>query len=492
MRRSSSIGGRWSSKGDEMSKRYRWLLSKGIVLVDILLINIAFVASYWVRYELQWFRAVDPAYYAPLRVYVPFALGLTALLLVSYRLNGVYSSRRGASWFDEVYALINGTAIGIVVMVAITFFYHPRYYSRLLFIYTGVLVIVLLSFARLVRRGVWRWLRRKGIGVDRVLIVGAGEVGRAVMSSIMAQPGLGYQVVGFVDDDPAKGRKDLGRFKALGPIDNLPRLIREKDVDEVIITLPWMDYRKVVSIIRQCERDGVRPLIVPDLFQLSLSHVDVDDLGGVPVLSVREVSISGWNLALKRTLDLSIALVGSILLLPLFIAIAIAIKLDSPGPILFKQVRVGKGGRPFVLYKFRSMHQGAEEELSKLAELNEAEGPIFKIRNDPRLTRVGRFLRRTSLDELPQFYNVLRGEMSIVGPRPALPSEVERYQEWHKKRFKALPGMTGLWQVSGRSDLPFDEMCLLDIYYVESWSLLLDIKILFKTIPAVLLGRGAY
>ncbi|MEA3459313.1 MAG: sugar transferase, partial [Chloroflexota bacterium] len=270
------------------------------------------------------------------------------------------------------------------------------------------------------------------------------------------------------------------------------RLIREEEVNEVIVTLPWIHHYKIANIMRQCERGEVRPLIVPDLFQLSLSRVDVDDLGGVPLLSVKEVSISGWNLALKRLIDLAIVLIGSILLLPLLLLIAMAIKVDSPGPVLFKQTRVGKGGHRFTLYKFRSMRQGAEGELPKLAELDEATGPLFKIRDDPRLTRVGRSLRRASLDELPQFYNILRGEMSLVGPRPALPSEVEQYQGWQRKRLEVSPGMTGLWQISGRSDLSFDEMCLLDIYYVERWSPLLDVKILFKTIPSILLGRGAY
>ncbi|MEA3459312.1 MAG: hypothetical protein U9R11_01300, partial [Chloroflexota bacterium] len=264
MRRSRSIGGRWSTGDNEMFERYRRLLSKGMVLVDVLLINIALVASYWVRYGLQWFRAVDPAYEAPLSVYVPFALGLTLLLLISYKLNGVYRRRRGASWLDEVYTIADSTATGIVVMVAITFFYRPRYYSRLLFIYTGVLVVVLLSLARLARRGVWHWLRRKGIGVDRVLIVGAGEVGRTIMRNIVARPELGYRVVGFVDDDPIKGGKDIGRFRALGPIDNLPRLIREEEVNEVIVTLPWIHHYKIANIMRQCERGEVRPLIVPD------------------------------------------------------------------------------------------------------------------------------------------------------------------------------------------------------------------------------------
>jgi len=231
---------------------------------------------------------------------------------------------------------------------------------------------------------------------------------------------------------------------------------------------------------------------VPDLFQLALSRVDIEDLGGIPIIGVKEISITGWNLAFKRTSDIVLSLAVLVLLFPLMLLISVAIKLDSPGPVLFKQVRVGRDGRRFVFYKFRSMRQGAEEERPQLADLDETVGPIFKIRRDPRCTRLGRFLRRTSLDELPQLYNVLRGEMSLVGPRPAIPVEVEQYQEWHRKRLEVSPGMTGLWQVSGRSQLTFDEMCLLDIYYLENWSPLLDLKIALKTIPAVLAGTGAY
>jgi exopolysaccharide biosynthesis polyprenyl glycosylphosphotransferase len=299
-------------------------------------------------------------------------------------------------------------------------------------------------------------------------------------------------VVGFVDDNPDKGHKDIGRFKGLGSIDNLPRIAQEESIDEVIITLPWMYHRKIISIMTQCERGGVRARLVPDLFQMSLSRMDVDDLGGVPMIGVKEISITGWKSVTKRAIDFTIALVGLIVLSPLLLLVALGIKLDSPGPVLFRQIRVGKGGRRFVLYKFRSMREGAEEEQQELTDLNEAEGPIFKIRHDPRCTRVGRFLRRTSLDELPQLYNVLRGEMSLVGPRPPVPTEVEHYQEWHKKRLEVSPGMTGLWQVSGRSELPFDEMVLLDIYYIENWSAALDTEIFLRTIPKVIFGGGAY
>jgi exopolysaccharide biosynthesis polyprenyl glycosylphosphotransferase len=220
--------------------------------------------------------------------------------------------------------------------------------------------------------------------------------------------------------------------------------------------------------------------------------MDVDDLGGIPMIGVKAISITGWKLITKRAIDFTIALVGLIVLSPLMLLIALAIKLDSPGPVLFKQIRMGKGGRPFILYKFRSMREGAEEEQQKLTDLNEAEGPIFKIRHDPRCTTVGRFLRRTSLDELPQLYNVLRGEMSLVGPRPPVPKEVECYEEWHKKRLEVSPGMTGLWQVSGRSELTFDEMALLDIYYIENWSAALDTEIFLRTIPRIIFGNGAF
>lgn len=242
----------------------------------------------------------------------------------------------------------------------------------------------------------------------------------------------------------------------------------------------------------QCERAQVSVRTVPDLFQMSLSHVDIDDLGGIPLIGIKSVSISGWNLALKRAMDVVFASLCLILLSPLMLVIAALIKLDSPGPAVFKQTRIGRGGRPFTVFKFRSMHEGAELEKESLTDLNEAVGPFFKIKDDPRLTKLGQLLRRSSLDELPQLYNVLRGEMSLIGPRPALPSEVERYQEWHKKRLQTWPGITGLWQVSGRSKLTFDEMALLDIYYVENWSLLLDLQIALKTIPAWVLGTGAY
>jgi exopolysaccharide biosynthesis polyprenyl glycosylphosphotransferase len=464
-----------------------------VIVSDVLLINASMLLAYWVRYRLQWLR--DVSYHHPLSAYIPFSLLFTALMLLTFWMDRAYQRWCRRSWLDQVYHIINGAAKSVVVLFAATFFidiFRPLQYSRALFLEAGLIVIALLGLARLAQNAIVGWLRARGIGMARVIIVGAGEVGRTVMRTIVARSELGYQVVGFVDDNPQKGQTDIGRFKALGPVYNLPRLIEDEEIDEVIITLPWMYHRKIMGIVHECARRQVNARIVPDLFQMSLSQVDVDDLGGVPVIGVREVGFGRGALLTKRGMDILGAVMGLTLGAPVLGLIALAIRLDSPGPVIFHQTRVGKGGKTFEIIKFRSMYKGAEEEQAHLLELNEADGPLFKMRDDPRMTRVGRFLRRRSLDELPQFWNVLRGEMSLVGPRPNTPAEVKRYAEWHKKRLEVLPGMSGLWQVSGRSLLSFDEMVLLDIYYIENWSPWLDFKILVRTIPQALFSDGAY
>lgn len=478
-----------------MRERRERLVKLSLMLGDALLINVAFALAWWLRYRQQFLATVDPANDAPYVVYLPFSLGTTLLLLLIYKIDGVYDRRRGRPWLDEVYRLVNGTTTAVVLLLALVFiliYFRPLSYSRIMFLEAAALIVLSLSAYRLVFGWVERMLLRRGLGVERVLVVGNGEMGRAVMASVVARPDLGYQVIGFLHNGGEENASDIGRFKALGGVEDLSRVLAYHQVDQVIITLPWTQPRKILELARQAERAGARVRIVPDLFQLSLSRVDVNELGGIPLIGVKEVTISHGGRLLKRLTDVVIAALVLLLALPLMALIALAIKLDSPGPVLFRQTRVGQHGRPFTLYKFRSMRQGAEEEQARLMSLNEASGPLFKIRNDPRLTRIGRILRRTSLDELPQLFNVLKGEMSLVGPRPPVPSEVEQYQPWHRQRLEVAPGITGLWQVSGRSDLDFDEMCLLDLYYIESWSFWMDVQIILRTIPALIFGRGAY
>ncbi len=459
------------------------------VVLDVITIAAGFVAGYWMRYDLRWF--LDIAYDAPLSAYVPFLALYVLLLPVFFVMDGVYRHWKG-SWMEQMYSVVNATMKMTVLMLALTFWFHPLVYSRVMMVEVGIATVLVVGVVRAVEGTVAERLRARGVGVSQVIIVGAGEVGRTVMRVIVAQPELGYRAIGFVDDNPDKGHTDIGPFKALGPLRNLSQAIEQEQADEVIVTLPWMYHRKIMSIVRECERRRVRASIVPDLFQMSLSQVDVEDLGGVPLIGVREVSISSGALLVKRVMDVVGASLGLVLGAPILTLITLAIRLDSSGPAIFTQGRVGLGGRLFMIYKFRSMYEGADAEQEALVDFNEADGLFFKIQDDPRLTRVGRLLRRFSLDELPQLLNVLRGNMSLVGPRPNLPSEVERYREWHKKRLEAPPGMTGLWQVSGRSRLSFDEMVLLDIYYIENWSPWLDFKILTRTIPKVLFGEGAY
>lgn len=468
------------------------LVNAATVVVDIGLIFLAFLVAYLLRYQVQWFREVDPAYYTTFGPYIPMAALQGGLTLLAFALSGVYRFRRGASLLDEIYGVINGAFTGFVVTVFFIFFWRPLVYSRLFFLYATALIIIFLLVARLVRRGVLRTLRAHGVGVDRVLIVGSGDVGLTVMRNLIAQPELGFQVVGFVDDDPERGTTNIGRFQALGSTANLPALLRSQQVDEVIITLPWQERRHILAIANQSARAGVRPRIVPDLFQMSLSMVDMQNVAGIPMLTPSDTQLSPWARLFKRLLDVVGSAIGLLVLSPLLLLMAVAIRVDSHGPVIFSQPRVGRGGRLFRVYKFRTMVEDAEQLKDQVRHLNEAEGPMFKIRNDPRVTRVGRFLRRTSLDELPQLWNTLRGDMSLVGPRPALPDEVADYADWHRKRLATAPGITGLWQISGRSDLPFDEMVLLDIYYIENWSPLLDLSILLRTVPRVLAGSGAY
>ena len=459
---------------------------------DLLLIVVAFVLAYWLRYRVQWFRAVDPSNQADLVMYIPFGLVLIFLIFCSFQFSHVYRFRRDRIWLEEVYAIASATTIGVVVLILLNLAFRQLSYSRLIFLYTAVLVTLLLGISRAVVYALRSYLRNRGIGLERVVLVGVGDVGLMVMRTIVARPSLGYELVGFLDDNPAKNQTDIGRFQALGPLMKFSDILQNHAIDTAIICLPWRSHRTVSRLLRLCERSGVKAQIVPDFFQMTKNQMQVEGLNGIPLITARAVSIAGWNLFVKRALDIALATVMLIAGLPLAALIALAVRFSSPGPVLYAQTRIGRNGQPFKIYKFRSMIAGADAQIDDMAELNEASGPLFKMRADPRRTSIGRILRHFSLDELPNLINVLRGEMSLVGPRPNVPEEVAQYKDWHRKRLSVSPGMTGLWQVSGRSDLTFDEMVLLDIYYVENWSLTLDLGILLRTIPKVLGGEGAY
>ena len=459
---------------------------------DLLLTVVAFVLAHWLRYGVQWFLAVDPANQADLVTYIPFGLALVFLLFCSFQFSRVYSYRRDRLWLEEVYSIASATTIGVVLLIVLNLAFGQLSYSRLIFLYTAVLVTLLLGISRAVIYTLRGYLRNRGVGLERVVLVGVGDVGLMVMRTIAARPRLGYELVGFLDDNPAKNQTDIGRFQALGPLGNFRGILQNHDIDTAIICLPWKSHRTVAHLLYVCEQSGIKAQIVPNFFQLTKNQMQVERLDGIPLITTRSVSIAGWNFFVKRALDVTLATVMLIAGLPLAALIALAVRLSSPGPIVYSQTRIGRNGQPFKIYKFRSMIADADAQLDEMAELNEASGPLFKMRDDPRRTPLGCILRRFSLDEIPNLINVLRGEMSLVGPRPNVPEEVAQYKDWHRKRLSVSPGMTGMWQVSGRSDLTFDEMVLLDIYYAENWSLTLDLGIMLRTIPKVMGGEGAY
>ena len=459
---------------------------------DLVLIAVAFVLAYWLRYRVQWFLAVDPSNQADLVTYMPFGLALVFLLFCSFHFSRVYRFRRDRIWLEEVYTIASATTIGVVVLIILNLTFGQLSFSRLIFLYTAALVTLLLGISRGIIYAARSYLRNQRIGLERVVLVGVGDVGMMVLRTIAARPSLGYELVGFLDDNPAKNRTDIGRFQALGPLDNFADILQAHDIDTAIICLPWQSHRIVAHLLHVCEQTGIKAQIVPDFFQMTKNQMKVEQLNGIPLITTRDVSIAGWNLFVKRALDVTLATVTLVVALPLGALIALCIRLESPGPILYSQTRIGRNGQPFKIYKFRSMIVDADTQLDQMGELNEASGPLFKMRDDPRRTATGRILRRFSLDELPNLINVFRSEMSLVGPRPNVPAEVAQYKDWHRKRLSVSPGMTGLWQVSGRSDLTFDEMVLLDIYYAENWTPTLDMNILLRTIPKVLAAEGAY
>jgi exopolysaccharide biosynthesis polyprenyl glycosylphosphotransferase len=462
-------------------------------LLDAALVFIAFAAAYYARYELQLIRPVFDPNRAPFQPYLPYTAVFAVLLYLNYRASGLYKSNRGRSWLEEVYAVINGVTSSTVVVLGLYFLFQPLVFSRLMLFYAAVITIVLLSLTRAARRIVQTYLRSKGFGVQRVLVIGAGDVGRSVVRTMIARSELGYLPVGYVDDNPQRASADLGRVKGLGGTKNLGKTIRNHFVDMVIITLSWNQHDRILELAQVCRRIGIEVRVVPDVFQLNLRQVQVEDLDGIPLLRANDDALlHGRNRVIKRIIDLCLILVASPVLVVVFLLVALAIRMEGQGPILYTQQRIGLKGKPFNMIKFRSMILNADDLRDQLVKESGEDPRHPKIKNDPRVTRVGRIIRALSLDELPNIINVIGGQMSLVGPRPPTPDEVKLYEPWHMQRLQILPGLTGLWQVNGRSEVPFEEMCLLDIYYIENWSVRLDAQILMMTLPRVLLRHGAY
>jgi exopolysaccharide biosynthesis polyprenyl glycosylphosphotransferase len=400
------------------------------------------------------------------------------------------SALRGSS-IDDFTAGVIALSIGSWLLALVLLFVEglaAPLASLAVFWALACLIVPLLRWGA--RATVWR---RRAFG-ERVLIVGAGAVGHTVAAKIAKHPQYRIKLLGFLDSGEPMPNGAGPEVPVLGGLDDLEAILEGSQVNRVILAFSQAGHEEYLAVARICAEHAVRVNIVPRLFEVLSSRAGVDDLEGIPLLDVAQVELSQLNMLIKRAFDLLIGGLITLVCLPLLGLIALAIKLDSRGPVFYRQERMGRNGKVFrvLKFKFRSMVVGAEQLREQLAEQNEYSGPMFKIKEDPRVTRVGAWLRRTSLDELPQLFNVLRGDMSLVGPRPLWVEEAAQCRGWTKKRLHITPGMTGLWQVMGRSDIPFDEMVKLDYFYVTGWSLGWDIRLLFETVPAVLGRRGAY
>ncbi len=468
-------------------------------LVDGLAVFFSMVVAVSIRDSNGWIGQPAEAWTAYL-----FPAGVVAGLTVFLvHLSGAYREpHRGMT--IRILVEIVGSAALLALLGGIVYRMEPLTWQTVsLFVPIAVLVVTGLRLAyRLYVDAVWRTRS----AIRRVLIVGRTESGKRFAKALAQQPAY-YEIVGFVDDGSAVAGNG-SRTETLGVVADLGRIIEEFEVDEVVICLPH-DAERSIDAIGECIQRDVTWRAMPNLFGLRLERVSFDSFGGMPLVGLHNTHPIGFSRVLKRGFDIVVSAIALVLIAPILLIIAIAVRITSRGPALFKQTRVGMNEQPFTMLKFRSMRMdsavdihddytrqwilgrtGAANDGSPEAGEGDDSAEIHKITDDPRITPIGRFLRAASLDELPQFWNVLRGDMSIVGPRPALPYEVERYTEWHKRRLTVPPGITGAWQVSGRSDLSFEEMVALDIRYIETWSIEKDLEVVLKTLPAILKFSG--
>ena len=449
----------------------------------------AFWLAYAIRFHLDtgvWQIGETPIVeYRRLLIPVLIIWGLT------YTRSGLYKPDPKATPIGTLWRFVRGNFAGVIVLFALTYLLRMWTEPSRWFVFFLFAFAVLFGTAMRMLLGelLGRWFR-EGISVRRILVVGAGDTGRRLADAIRGQA-AGFRIAGFLDDTVATGTEVLPGLRVLGTTDELENRLRTREIDEVLIALAGADPEVQKACMEACLKTHAVWKIVPSQYEMFLDRISVDEVGGVPLIGMKTSNIIGVNYLLKRGVDLA---VGSALLLfcmPMMAVIALAVKLSSPGPVFYRHTRIGYKMKPFEFLKFRSMRVGADREKTELMDRNERQGPVFKMQHDPRTTPVGRFIRKFSLDELPQILHVLTGQMSLIGPRPPLPDEVAQYEEWQKRRLDAPPGITGLWQVSGRHRLSFDEMIKLDLYYIENWSMAMDLKIAVRTIIVVVTGDSA-
>ncbi len=464
-----------------MFQQQVFILNIVLMVVDAVCVICAGYCAHFIRaYQSYWLWSMSDYHLSMSILYVMF---VNNMLMARA---GLYSDKRTVFYRKLCISLFATVAMDFAALAAALFLFHQRFYSRAFLVYFAFFTFLFLLIDRILADLYVNHASRQAFNALRILIVGDESRGKCVIDALNRQISLGHKVVGHLAVE-GNGRECSRRLS------ELPRLLKEEQIDEVIFAVPKDKEIDLKACIDLCSRMGITARVLPALWGDGRSEMRVEQCQGLPFLTINSGSFSAGGLVYKRLLDLIGSSFGLLVLAVVYPFIAVAIRLDSPGPVLFTQDRVGKNGRVFKLYKFRSMYTDAEERKRELLVKNEMTGPIFKLLDDPRMTRVGRFLRKTSLDELPQFFNVFTGKMSLVGTRPPTPNEVKRYDLTHYKRISAKPGLTGMWQVSGRNKISdFDEVVRLDCQYIENWRFMTDLKILVKTCWVVLCRKGAF
>jgi exopolysaccharide biosynthesis polyprenyl glycosylphosphotransferase len=482
-------------KAMQYSTRLKRKLIYGTFMVinDIFFVGLASFLAFYIRF----FTGESSEFFSRYGVegnYLLYSIIFTAsaiLIVFFYRLYDWDSLYKGSGYYFKI---IKSITLNVFLLILLGYLFEAFTFSR---IYIVMLLVFSLFFV-LLSRIIILSLSQKLIGrlkiYSNTLIVGLDSNVKKVEHTINSDPGGSLNITGYVEkkkflESHINEYKD---YNILGNLENLKEIVLKNKIQRIIISSNKFKYFEMLEILEELKGLDVLVLIFPGYFDFSIRRMSMRDVSGIPLIHISNIGFFGVNLFLKNMIDYVLGTILFILFIPLFLLFAAMIKIDSKGPVFYKQLRYTKDFREFYMYKFRTMYVDADKKLDDLRQFNKTKGPTFKMEKDPRITKTGRFLRRFSIDELPQFINVLRGELSLVGPRPPIPEETKQYDEWHKKRLNIKQGLTGLWQVSGRSELSFEEMVKLDLYYIQNWSVALDIKILLKTIPTVLFGQGSY
>jgi exopolysaccharide biosynthesis polyprenyl glycosylphosphotransferase len=480
-----------------MFKRFSTNYILLLFLVDIAIVQVSLALGMRLRFLLPLGPNLLP--WVPEFVYVPtplLHLGVGILWAVSLTLGFVYTPRKIVYWVEELQRVFLSHTVATLSLAGLLYMSNIEL-PRLTFGYFYLVALFSLTVYRLALRMWARMQRNHGIGITRVLIIGTGRIGDDIIRQLKRQNWTEFEVVGFLDDEVdsthlTSDHGDSEKYPLLGRLDDAVSVSRDYEIDEIIFALPLHAHARLANLVVRLQELPVRIYVVPDYFDLTFHGATIENIGGIPLIGLRDPAIDGFQRFGKRLMDLTLAGVGLLLLWPVMLVVAIAIKLQDGGSILYSSTRVGENGRLFYMHKFRSMVVNADKLQDEVSQTDEHGHLIFKHIDDPRITNIGRFIRRTSIDELPQLFNVIKGEMSLVGPRPELPWLVQSYEPWQRKRFSVPQGITGWWQVNGRSENPMHLHTDQDLYYIQHYSLWLDIQILWRTINVVLRGRGAY